>query len=798
MHRFRIPIRSLKKNFIYTWTNVLGLAIAFCFMFLTAVYVYHEYTFDRSFTKSENIHRLVLNDEGASESRDSHPYLLSNGYEEGFPAMESVVRAYSNAYVSDLVRIKSDWNSAFDETDFWHVESGFLDMFDVSVLSGSTDMFDAPNTILISESVKSKLFQGENPIGESLLIGDKEYAIIGVYKDFPTNASLSPRFIISLNTMKADEDFKAFFKGSGYHMFKVYVTLTGGSDNELIARKVEESRAGNEEVFSNFRIGLEPLQAYHFSSGSAVKAYRPKVDKQLLTWLIVISVCLLAVAIANFGNVSLAIALGKTKQVAIQKVIGARKRHLVQSTLLQSICLSVLAFIVGLVLIELLMPVYSQFVQRELNVIQYGIWPYLGLFVFSCITGLIAGVYPSLIISNFKIAQLFNSFSGGSKQQAFVRKGLMAFQFMIAFGLISTMLFMNRQLTFMMNKEAGYTYDNTIVLRSNWFQGGDESRIQTFKEKLLAMPEVLDIALSDEHPMKTLDPRNLQKAGFKDGWEKVSLLEIGVDCHFFDFYNIATTFDQEIVSLFCTDSKVAMLNNTALNTLENKPIGKLLPAYYGKAKPGLIVQDGAVSDIHLNSVRDAIPAMLFRPLTFSNGRTHYSIKYAEGANLGQLVQTLQKMWWEEEPMEPFYLKDLEEEHNQLYSSELKMMQMTSILGIGVCIIAFAGVFSMSIFYGRERLKEVSIRKVLGAGVFQLFGLQNRVFLVLMLISFALAIPLVGLIIDDWITQFAYRTDQPIWLYVISALIMIAATVLSSAWYSMKVAKVNPAEILRDS
>ncbi|MHA7101112.1 ABC transporter permease [Roseivirga pacifica] len=798
MHQFQIIIRSIRKNFVYTWTNVLGLSIAFCFVFLTAIYVVHEYTFDKSFTESERIHRLVLNNESTLESRDSHPFILVNGYEETFPAMESVVRAYSNAYVSDLVRIKSDWNKAFDETDFWHVEHEFLQMFDVTLLEGSTDMFDVPGTILISESVKNKLFKNGDAVGEYLVIGNKEYSIIGVYKDFPTNASMDPRFIISLNTMKADEDYQAYFKGSGYLMFKVFVSLATGSDKNIVEQQLEDANSSEEEFFSDFQIALEPLVDYHFGDGSPVKAYRPKVDEQLMTWLIVISACLLAVAIANFGNVSLAIALGRTKEVAIQKVIGARKLHLIQNTLTQSLGLGVLAFIVGLVLIELLMPVYGQFVQRELNVQKYGLWPYLSLFMFASAIGVIAGIYPSFIISNFKVSHLFNSFNGASKPQALVRKGLLAFQFLIAFGLISTMLFMNRQLTFMMSKEPGYDYENTIVLRSNWFQGGDESRIKTFKEKLMAMPEVLDITLSDEHPMKALDPRNLQRAGFKDGWEKVSLLEVGIDCHFFDFYNIATTFDQEIVSLFCTDSKVAMLNNTALNTLENEPIGKLLPAYYGKAKPGLIVQDGVVSDVHLNSVRDAIPAMLFRPLAFSNGRTHYSIKYADGINLGKLIQTLQEMWWEEEPMEPFCLKDLEEEHNRLYSSEQKMMQMTSILGVGVCIIAFAGVFAMSIFYGRERLKEVSIRKVLGAGVFQLFGLQNRVFLIVMIISFAVAIPLVWLVVDHWIAQFAYRTNQPLWLYAVSALVMVLATILSSGWYSLKVAKVNPSEILRDS
>ena len=364
---------------------------------------------------------------------------------------------------------------------------------------------------------------------------------------------------------------------------------------------------------------------------------------------------------------------------------------------------------------------------------------------FTSIVGLIAGIYPALIVSSFKVSSLFNSFSRNGGSKSLIRKGLLAFQFFIAFGIISAMLFMNRQLEFMLSKEPGYDFKNTLVLQSNWFQGRDESTIQTFKDRLMAMPAIQDIALSDEHPMRALDVNDLQKPGFRDGWEKVELLSIGIDCHFFEFYGIQENYDADVISLFCGDSKVALLNETALNTLENEPIGKLLPSYYGKSKPGYIVQEGTVSDFHFNAVSEPIPAMLFMPLSYSNGRANYSIRYSDNTNVGELIQTIQQMFWEYEPSEPFVLKVLEEEHKRLYSSETKMMQMMGVLGIGVCLIAFAGVFAMSIFYGRERLKEISIRKVLGAGVVQLFGLQNRVFVIAMLISIVIAVPIIELI-----------------------------------------------------
>ena len=798
MLNLRIILRSLRRNLIYTWTNVIGLAIAFCFIFLTSIYLIHEYTFDQSYPDSGKIHRLVTTNSASSISANSSnfPYILSSSYLEKNPSIESLVRAYNNSYVSELVRPSEEREKAFEEKGFWYVERGFLDMFDVKPVSGDFGMLDVPGTLLISESVHQKIFEGAEVIGKRMLVGDGEFEIIGVYEDFPSNSSLDPRFLISVETMKSDPDYSDLFTGRGYHMFSVFMSLNEGADVDALEAQLTQQDEGDESRGEKYK--LESIVDYHFSDLDFSGSFRSKADEQLVIWLVVISICLLAVAIANFGNISLAVALDRSKEIAIHKIIGARKIQLIKRSLIQSLLLSFISFICALILIEALTPIYSQFVDRELTVAIFGFRTYLILLAFTSMVGLIAGIYPALIVSSFKVSSLFNSFSRNSRSKSLIRKSLLAFQFFIAFGIISAMLFMNRQLEFMLSKEPGYDFTNTLVFKSSWFQGRDESTIQTFKDRLMAMPAIQDIALSDEHPMKALGVHDLQKPGFRDGWEKVEILTIGIDCHFFEFYGIQENYDDDVISLFCGDSKVALLNETALNTLENEPIGKLLPSYYGKSKPGYIVQEGAVSDFHFNSVSEPIPAMLFVPLSYSNGRAHYSIRYSDNVNLGELIQTIQQMFWEFEPSKPFVLKVLEEEHNRLYSSETKMMQMTSVLGVGVCLIAFAGVFAMSIFYGRERLKEISIRKVLGAGVAQLFGLQNRVFIIAMLISIVIAVPLVISIIDSWISQFAYRTDQPLWLFGLAGLIMLGATLLSSGWYSLKVAKSNPVDTLRDS
>ncbi len=799
MIKIRIILRTLKKNLVYTWTNVVGLAIAFCFVFLTSIYVIHEYTFDQSYSDHERLFRLITTNPGSDLSANSstHPYILTSDYEEKYPSIEKSVRAYSNPYLSALVRTSEEGREGIEETDFWYVERDFLSMFDVQISQGSLEMFDVPGTVIINRSVSSKFFKDADPIGERLQVGEDEFEIIAVYNDFPSNSSLDPRFIISMETMKSNKRYQSYFKSSGYLMFQVFISLHAQQDKLKLEDQINGSSRGS-EISKVSQLKLEALDDYHFSDLDISKSLRAKADEQLIVWLVIISICLLAVAIANFGNISIAVALSRKKEIAIQKVIGAQKRMLVMDALVQSQILCYVSFIGALILIESLLPMYSNFVERELNTGILGPWTYPVLFAFASLIGLIAGLYPALLASNFKVSRLFNSFDSDKRSRSFVRNGLLAFQFFIAFGIISVMLFMNRQLQFMLSKEPGYNYQNTLVLRSSWFQGRDESTIDHFKDQLLSMSEISEVALSDEHPMRALEVNDLRKAGFRDGWEKVDLLNIAIDCHFLDFYEIEADFDKDVISLFCTQSKVGLLNETALSILENDPIGKRLPAFYGKAKPGYVIQEGAVSDFHFNSLNEPIPPMLFMPLSLSNGRAHYSIRYAKNTDRGALVQKLQDMWWEYEPTEPFYLKILEEEHQRLYSSELKMMQMTGVLGAGVCIIALAGVFAMSIFYGRERLKEVSIRKVLGAGVSQLFSLQNRVFLTLMLFSFLVAIPVVVMIVDSWFDQFAYRTNQPFSLFVVSSLIMVIATILSSGWYTMKVARINPSEILRNS
>ena len=646
MQSLRIIIRSLKKNFIYTWTNILSLAIAFCFVFLTALYVIHEYTFDQGYPESEKIHRLVSVGSNLSNTRDSHPFILSEGYQESNPSIESVVRAYNNPYLSNLVRNKEEWQSAFSESGFWYVEQDFLTMFNVQLETGSFAMFDVPGTVLISRSVNDKLFEGGNSIGKKIVIETDELEIIGVYEDFPSNASLDPRFIVSMKTMKSKETFRKYFERTGYLMFKVFVSAQDGTIIKDLEEELNTSTPKSESFSNSSRLALEPITAYHFSDLDIGRSYRDKADRQLVIWLVVISICLLAVAVANFGNISLAIGIGRMKEIAIKKVIGATRSKLIRESLSQSLLLSLISFFGALILIESLMPLYGRFVQRELSGGMFGVWPYFGLFIFICIVALLAGTYPALIVSNFKVSRLFSSFGERVKPQSVIGKVLLSFQFLIAFGVLSTMLFMNRQLTFMLSKDPGYNFENTLVLRSNWFQGRDENRIQTFEDQLMAMPEVLDLAISDEQPMRLLSLRDLRPAGRRDGWEKANLFKVGIDCRFLDFYDIANNFDDNVISMFCSKSKIGFLNEAAFSMLENEPVGKRLPESYGQGKPGYIIQEGAVSDFHFTSVHESIPAMLFRPISMSDGRAHFSIRYSENANLGELINRLQTLWWD--------------------------------------------------------------------------------------------------------------------------------------------------------
>lgn len=799
---FIIATRSLKKHLVYTWINVLGLGVALCCVFMTYLYVSHELSFDTAYPESETLHRLVM--EGMTSdvmsTNSSLSYVSTEGVKEAFPAIEEIARGLF-AYNSELVRSKDRYDLAFEEKELVYTEPSFIDMFGLNVQVGDGGLLERPNTVLISEKIAEKYFEDNYAIGKLLLIGDSELEVVGVYKDFASNTSISPEFVISLETLKVNPGYKQHFNHPLMLLFQTFLKLNTNADKAALAEQITALAKEKKVLISGTEhYLLESIEDYHFESQDYTPQFKEQADGKLMTWLIAISIGLLLVAIANFGNISLAVALSRTREVAVHKIIGAHKMQIIKRSLMESLLLSAMAFFVGLVFMELFQPAFERFVGRDLEQAGLGFSSYAILFSIAIGVGLIAGLYPSILISNIKVMSLFKSGLNLGNSRYPVKNLLMSFQFVITFVMLALTFFMNRQIDFMLSKDLGFDYDNRLVMRSSWnfARDNDRSIMQNFENELMAMPEILDVTLSDIHPVSVLRKNTLRNKKLEGGEIEQSILMAGVQCDFFDFYNIETSFAEGVSDLFCTDSRITVLNETAMNGFSGDVEGKVLPHFKSAERMNFMIQPGNVKDFHLTSVKNDFVPLAFVPLINVNSASFFSIRVNENIDQKVLFDKLNALWWKYEPSEPFRLTSLEDEHKRLYSSELKMKSMTSALAMAVCIIAFAGVFALSVFYGKQKLKEVGIRKILGASFQQLFVLQSKTFLIILIISSLIAIPMVQLASDSWMNQFAFRVAPSNWVYVFTGLTLILCTLLSSGWYSAKVARTNPSEIIRDN
>lgn len=794
-----IAIRSLKKHLVYTWVNVLGLAIALCCVFLTFLYTQHERNFDKAYPDSGQINRLVIDgmNWGSKKRTSSLPYIHSRGLEENFPQVEAVASCLFE-YNSALVRAKARYELAFEEQELIYAEPSFLSIFGPEIIAGDVNLFDRPGKMLLAQRTAKRYFGDAKAVGKVMFVGKREFEVIAVYDDFETNSSVNPQFLLSMETLKVDPSAADRFQKEGYYIFQTFVKLDKSADPSVMAGELTAFTKSKGLMQGGQHFVLDPLEAYHFNTTDYVPTLAAKADEKLIIWLVAISIGLLLVAIANFGNISMAIVLSKTKEVAVRKIIGANKIQIVKRGLFESLLLTFISFLGALILLEVLLPVFSDFVDRDLSAETAGLSTYLVLFVMAMSVGLVAGVYPALLMSNIKVMHLFKAGNTGKISRVNFKSALLSFQFIITFILLAVTFFMNRQIDFMLSKDPGFDYEDVVVFTPIWFSDRDASAISSFRNELVAMPEVEDLTISDIHPLAVFRGHELSKRDLRGAGTSQSILIGGVDCHFFDFYNIRKDMSQDVLDQFCEKSLISVLNQRAIDGFETDAEGKTFIHFYKGRVTDYIVQSGVVPDFYYTSVKDSPVPIAFIPIGASNGRNSFSIKLNKGADQAAFISKVNQMWWELEPSKPFDLKILEDEHKRLYSSEMKLKSMASVLAMAVCVIAFAGVFALSVFYGRQKLKEVGIRKVLGASFNHLFYLQSKTFLMILAASCLVAVPVVQQVMKGWMEQFASQVEISYWVYLLTGLTLLVCTILSAGWYSSKVARVNPSEIIRNN
>lgn len=787
---FKIAFRNLWKNKVFSFINIMGLTVGMTACFLIFLYVKFELSYDSFNTKADRIYRVVSDIKTPTEVLHANgpAWAVAPNAKDEFPEIESFVRIAGG----DNVLIKKG-NIKFQETNAAWADSALFKVFDFKLLKGNPNTaLKEPFSIVFSETAAKKYFGKTDPMGQTLLItGDKLPAkVTGIMKDIPENSQVKADVFLSMTTItqKFNQSLDSQW---GNYGASAYLLLKRGTNAKRLEKKFPEfleRRNGDEmkKLQMYPTLFLEPLREVYLYSTRDDSKTGHITNVYIFS---IIAIFILLIACFNFINLTTARSAERAKEVGIRKVVGAGKKQLAGQFLGESVVLCLIAFVLTFFLSWLLLPLFNQLAGKTISSSIFEHWNYLALLFFASIgIGLLAGIYPALVLSSFKpVVVLKGRFATGTRG-IILRKGLVIAQFTISIALIISTIVVYNQMNFMQNQDLGFSKDQMMVIDTN----GDPAK-NTFEESVKELPNVKSTALSGSVPGGG-NPGAYSEIENKHGDMQIANLDLYfVGFNFINQYKIKMVAGRGFSKDFGTDTTQAMvLNEAAVKlfgyTSPEQAIGKRFKQW---GREGKII--GVMKNFHFRSLQEEIKPLSMR--IEPGGCNLVSIKVA-AANLPKTIAAVEKKWKTLIPDRPFNYYFLDEFFNRQYRSEVQFGHLFLNFAILAIFISCLGLLGLASYSTVQRTKEIGIRKVMGASVSNIVNLLSIDFLKLVLISFIIAAPLAWYFMHQWLKDFAYRININWWIFLVAGVTAVLVALFTISFQAIRAAIANPVESLR--
>lgn len=798
---FKIAWRNFARSWGYTTLNLIGLAIGMAACLLIMQYVTHELSFDQFHTNGDDIYRIRYDFYSDGERRfkcsSAFPGVGPDAKAE-FPEVIDYARLHIR-YGGGVVRYN---DISIKEDYLFMADQSFLNMFSYEWVEGDQkNALVNPNTAVISENVVDKYFHGENPIGKRIKFGSREeYEIVGIARS-PENSHIKFHFLFSYPTMAQWGDWVAKNMNSnwGWYDFHTYVQLAPEADYKALEAKLPafiDKYDGRENASERIKFLLQPLKEIHLYS-DLIQEIRVNGDGKTVYFLLIIAIFILVIAWINYVNLATARAMGRAKEVGIRKVVGAQKGQLIRQFLFESVLMNFVAAVLAVLLLELSIPFFNELtnLNLQLNLLtQHEFWLALvGLFVLGT---LLSGVYPAFVLSGYRPISVLKGKLATSHKGVGLRKGLVLFQFAASAFLIAGTIIVSQQLSFMRNQDLGIQIDQTLVIKGpgvvandSLFQKGHDG----FKSAMLNHPEITHITGSSEIPGNLIYWTNGGKRLEAPDNSSTIIYNVGIDYNFIEGFDHQILVGRNYDESFGTDRKSVILNETAINVLGFESIEKALDQKVRIGGDTLTIV-GIVEDYHQQGLKQGFDPTAFR--LSPRAGNYYSVKIST-TNLPETLAFAEDTYRSMFPNNPFDFFFLDDFFNKQYQSETTFGKAFGFFAILAILVACLGLIGLSAFSASQRVKEISIRKVLGSSVSNIFLLLSKDFFQLVLIANVIAIPFVWYFQDQWLEGFAFQTEISWWVYVLAGFVTLAIAILTISYQSVKAAHLNPADVLRN-
>ena len=793
-NNLKIAWRNIKRNKGYSFLNVSGIAIGLAAFWLIALYVADELSYDRSFTNSEQIFRVAQHanwDNGKMDiALTSPPFAVALKNE--FPEVEEAVRI--NIEGGDLINYG---NKSINQEGIWFAENTFFGLFNYPFLygNGATALIN-PGTIVITESLAIKIFgDASKAINETIALGNQKQPIkiTGVIKDLPQNSHLKFSAIRSF----ALEDLRSENWNAAF--LYTYLLLKKGTDPDSFANKLLlfEKDLANRMNFSDFKIELQALTAIHLHSHLDYEL-SANGNAGLVYLFIVIGLLVLLIAVINYMNLSTARATMRVKEIGIRKVVGSEIKHLVGLFLSEAILVTFIASLLACFIVQLTLPVFNQFAEKDLTLLHFGAFKTIGAIVlFTVLTGVLCGSYPALFLSRLKMIPSLKGQISNMGTSIFLRKSLVVVQFVITVCLISGSYIIYRQMQFVSQKDLGF--DKTQVLISHIDDVKVRSKIPALKATLLQSPMVESVATAG-NPLGT---NYLGKFSFffevngKMQTTATMANFLYIDEDFLPTNGMALLQGRNFSPDMPTDKEgTVIINETLMNSLGyTDAIGKKIN--YKSGNDSLVNRQviGVIKDFHSTSLQHKIEPMVLLMPPNDRERDNLYIKISKGkavAGIAFVKSTMEQFDSENQANVHF----LNENFNQQYLAQQKQGKLSLVFTILAFIISGLGLLGLVIFVTAQRRKEIGLRKVLGASIISVTLMLSKDFGKLVAIASLIAFPIAWFGMDRWLQDFAYHIEIKWWMFLISGAIAVTIAMTTVSFQAFKAALTNPVNSLR--
>ena len=802
----KIAWRNIKKQPFFTFLNTFGLAIGMSGALLISLYIYDELSFDKMFKDADRIHRINVDIKFGGHVNNfaevSDPVAAT--LEKDYPQVEMTTRFRNRG--SLLIR-KSDATVNVKETTTTNVDATFFDMFGLDLLYGdSKTALNEPNTLILTKTAAEKHFGLEEAIGQTMLLNNSDtFVVTGIIDDFPMNSLFRNHSVFF--TMAGYDD--ASENNWGSNNFPTFVKLVPSANPEDFEKSLE-SLFGNyiipyaqtfmpgitEEQFlasgNFFNFSTTNIKDIHLHSNRDSEM-SPNGSLQNVYILSFIALFLIILAAVNFMNLSTAHSLKRAKEVGIRKTLGSKKIELIIQFLTESGLISFISLLFAVVIAIIAMPFFNDLSDKDISIPFSNPVFWVILLLSGLLLGLLSGIYPAFFMSRFIPVKVLKGGGENGAGGGIVRNALVVFQFAISIFLIVSTLVVFEQIKFIQSKDLGYQKERVLIINEVHAAG---NQVQAFKNQVLQLSQVKNASLSSYVPT----PSNRSDSSFFEEGATQQENAIQMQQWRVDF-DYVTTLDLEIIEgrdfnqQFSTDSLSIIINEAAVAVLGVKPeeaLGKRLTPDWGEENAIYYTVIGVVKDFHFRSLRDNIDALSLIIGSFSNSLI---VKLEEGDFSSTLTQ-IEKTWKSVAPGQPFNYYFMEESYNNTYSAEKRLGSIFTIFSLLSILIACLGLFGLAAFNAEKRIKEIGVRKVLGASVVQITYKLSVDFLKLVAIAIVIAVPLSWYAMNRWLEDFTYRIEISWWIFVLAAFLAVLISILTVSFQSIKAAIVNPVKSLR--